>query len=132
MTNVAPILTAGWLLAESLMVDTCTIARRTTVTDENTGVQTPTDTELYDGRCRAQQGVADGQRADAGEVSVILLRVELQLPVAGTEGIAEGDIVTITAATFDDDLVGKVFRVRDVQRKTHPVMRRLRVEEVTS
>lgn len=130
--SAASVLARGRAAALALMVDTCTIRHQTgSTTDRLTGRQTPTYSTLYTGVCRVQQAVAMGSRAEAGEVEPVLLRLEVQLPVADTEGITRGDLVTITAATLDDDLVGRVFRIRDLHHKTHATSRRLQCEEVT-
>jgi hypothetical protein len=59
-----------------------------------------------------------------------LLRLELQLPVAGTEGLQDGDIVTMTFAAHDPDLLGRSFTVRDLQFKSDDTSRRIGVSEV--
>jgi hypothetical protein len=114
------------------MVDTCTITRVAgTSTDRDTGVVTETTTVLYTGRCRVQQSTAgQGVRMDPGETSVVVLRLEVQLPMSVT-GLAEGDEVTVTASVHDADLVGRRFRIHDLAHKTHATSRRVLVTEVT-
>ena len=130
----ASVLARGRSAALAGMIDACTITRVTGhTTDPDTGVQTPTTAEVYSGVCRVQSpGVtASARTADAGEAYVLLLRMELQLPNSAT-GIAVGDVATITASANDADLVGRVFRVRELAHKSEATARRIGVEEVTS
>lgn len=114
------------------MVDTCTITYSTgSAVDDLTGVSTTTYAVRYSGPCRVQQPSGQGQVVEAGEVEPVLLRLELQLPVAGTTGIERGDRVVIDTAAHDADLVGRVFRVQDLSHKTHATSRRLSVQETT-
>lgn len=131
--NPAAALARGRAAAEGLMVDTCTITRVTgTTTDRDTGHVTETAAELYAGRCRVQQGtVGQGIRHDTGETSVVVLRLEVQLPMS-VVGLAEGDQITVTASEHDADLVGRRFRIHDIAHKTHATARRVQVTEVTS
>jgi hypothetical protein len=133
MANAGPALARGRAAAESLMVDTCLIRRRTSMaTDDLTGQVTPTYQTVYSGKCKVQQSSRGmGHRRDVGEESTVLLRMEVHLPVAGTTGLAEGDEVTITAATNDAELLTKTFRVHDLEHKTFATARRLMVTEVT-
>jgi hypothetical protein len=130
--NPAAALARGRAAAQALMVDTCTITRVTgTTTDKDTGVVTETVTEVYTGRCRVQQGTTgQGNRLDPGETSVVLLRLEAQLPMS-VVGLAEGDVLTVTASPHDGDLVGRRFRIHDLAHKTHATARRVLVTEVT-
>jgi hypothetical protein len=130
--SAASVLGRGRTAAAALMVDACTIRHQTgQTTSPLTGVVTPTYSTLYTGQCRVQQALAQGARVEAGEVEPVLLRLEVQLPVVGTEGIERGDLVTITAAVHDADLAGRVFRVRDLHHKSHGTARRIQVEETT-
>jgi hypothetical protein len=117
--------------AEALMVDTCTITRQgDPTTDPDTGVVTPDPDTIYAGRCRVQQARAVGQRTDTGQVSVVMLRLELQIPTSVT-GVAEGDDVVVDTSVHDPDLPGRRFRVRDLAHKSHASARRIGCEEVT-
>jgi hypothetical protein len=132
VVNPAAALARGRAAAEGLMVDACTITRVTgTTTDPTTGHVTETAAELYVGKCRVQQGtVGQGIRHDTGETSVIVLRLEVQLPMS-VVGLAEGDRITITASAHDADLVDRRFRIHDLAHKTHATSRRVQVTEVT-
>lgn len=132
MVNPAAALARGRAAVQALMVDTCTITRVTgSSTDPGTGVVTETTTEVYAGRCRVQGSKAgQGVRMDPGETSVVMLRLEVQLPMS-VVGLAEGDEVTVTASVHDEDLVGCRFRIHDLAHKTHATSRRVLVTEVT-
>ncbi len=122
--------------AEEGMVDACTIRRRNApgdVTDPDTGqiTQAYVSPDPYTGKCRVQQQQAQAQQQDAGEDYTLLLRLEVQLPVVGSEGLQVGDEVTITAAAHDADLVGRVFLIRDLFHKTDASSRRVSVTERT-
>lgn len=128
----ATVLARGRIAAEAGMVDTCTIRRSVRqTTDPFSGEAVDTFDELYDGKCRLQQGSAEAQQADVGENYVLLQRVTVQLPVNVT-GIQVGDQITVTAAGRDPDLVGRVFLVRDLFIKTDATSRRVHVQERTS
>jgi hypothetical protein len=121
------------MAAEALMVDTCTISRVTNrTTDTSTADVTETRIPVYAGPCRIQQHARTDSREDIGEASLILVRFELQLPVATSAGIAAEDIVTMTGSALDPDLVGREFTVMQVAHKTHATARRMQVQEVTS
>ena len=122
----------GRAAAEALMVDACTVRRATgETTDPDTGEVERTYATVYTGKCRVQQSLAQAQQQDAGEDYMLLLRLEVQLPVAGSEGLSVGDEVTITASVNDPDLTGRVFRIRDLFHKTHATSRRVQATERT-
>lgn len=129
----ASALARGQAIAELSMVDACTIRRVTgTTTDQVTGVCTKSylNPNPYSGKCRVQATLARSQPHEVGEDFVLLLRLQLQLPVAVT-GLTVGDEVTITAAVHDQDLVGRVFLVRDLMHKSDPTARRVDITERT-
>lgn len=130
----ASALARGRVAAEMGMVDACTI-RRTSAggTDPDTGYPTgQTWTPLYAGKCRVQQAQAQAQTEDVGQDRLLLLRLEVQLPVVGTEGLEVGDEITMTAAVNDADLVGRVFLVHDLAHATEKTSRRVQCLERTS
>ena len=125
-------LARGRAAAQALMIDAVTVTRPGTgTTDDLTGAVTNTPTTIYTGSAKIQQAAAMGQRVDAGETSTILLRLEVHLPVVGSEQVRRGDLVTVTASVNDATLVGRKFRVHDEQYKSFATARRLGVEEVT-
>ncbi|MDP9145658.1 MAG: DUF6093 family protein [Actinomycetota bacterium] len=130
--SAASVLARGRAAAQVLMVDTCTIRHQTgTTTSPLDGRTYPQYSTIYTGACRVQQALAQGSRVESGEVEPVLLRLEVQLPVVGSEGIARGDLVTIATCAHDGDLVGRVFRVRDLHHATHKTSRRIQCEEAT-
>jgi hypothetical protein len=121
---------AGRAAAARLMVDACRITRVTgATTDPETGVRTETTTTVYSGRCRLQQRSTGGSRSDVGEVSVVQVSTELQLPTSAT-GVRPGDTAVMTASVLDPDLVNRAYRVTGDAAKTHLTARRLDVREV--
>ncbi len=126
-------ITRGRTLAESLMVDTCTIRRRTgEVTDPFSGTITPTYANVYVGKCKVQQHQAQARAEDAGEDFLLMLMMELHVPMDGTAGIRPDDEVLIGTSTLDVDLPGRVLYVRDVFHKSLATARRMSVQERTS
>lgn len=127
----AALLARARAAAERLMVDECVVRRRTgVVTDPETGKTTPTYATVYTGRCRVQQRGPSARAAEAGEAHLLMQRLEVHLPVS-VEDVQAGDEVQVTAAAYDPDLVGRVFLVRDLHRKSQASARRLGVEERT-
>jgi hypothetical protein len=121
----------GRAFAETLMVDTCTITRRTGETTGAGGVITPTTSSVYSGKCRLQVRQETGAGMNVGEAFIIVQRLELQIPMTAPE-LFEGDRVVMTASVLDPQLVGRQYVVRDVVHKSHLTARRVTVLEVTS
>jgi hypothetical protein len=115
------------------MVDACTIRRATGggTTDPVTGYPTQAYSTVYTGKCRVQQRAAVARAHDVGEDQLMIVRFELQLPVAGTSGLQVSDEVTVTASAHDPDLVGRVFLVIELAHKSEPTARRVGVTERT-
>ena len=122
---------AGRRAAEALMTDACQISRVTgTTTNPDTGVVTTTTATVYAGKCRLQQRAGTALRAEVGEASVLLTRLELHVPW-GTAGVAAEQHVTVTAAA-DPALVGAKFTVRGpLTAKSYATAQRWELEEVT-
>jgi hypothetical protein len=129
--SIESALARGRAAAENLMVDACVIKRQAGESVGAGGVITPTYSTLYTGKCRVQSQAQNHQGTDVGEAYIVLERHEVQLPIAVT-GLQEGDQITIVSSALDPDLVGRVFAVRDIARKTHLTSRRVTVLEVTS
>jgi hypothetical protein len=129
----AALLARAQAAAEAGMVDTCTIRRVTgEAMDPNTGVVGPTylSPDPYAGKCRVQQHQATADQHDAGQDYLLLLRLEVQLPMA-VAGLEVGDEVTITASAYDPDLPGRVFLIHDLAHKTEATARRVQCTERT-
>lgn len=126
------VLARGRVAAEVGMVDAVTIRRTTGVsTNDQTGAVTPVQTVIYTGKARIQQSIAMGQRVESGEASLVVLRLELQLPVATSTAVDRGDIVTVDSAVNDASLPGRTFVIRDLHHKSEATARRMTCEEVT-
>ena len=125
-------LTAGRALAESLMLDTCTVARRGTAsTNSSTGAVTVSSTTLYSGKCRVQSAGLAAQTVEAAGRTATIERPTVHVPV-GAFAARPGDVITITASATDATLVGRSYRVTATQLKTMATAYRLPVEEVTA
>lgn len=124
--------------AESQMRDTCTITRAGTGKgpfNQTTGqYDKPPRVTVYTGKCRVQikSVIASGSDASAGERVGTVQELELQLPVAGTDGIAIHDVAKILTSAHDDSLVDREFTVTARHEKSQATARRLRVSEGTS
>lgn len=126
------VLARGRAMAEAGFSDACTIRRRTgEATDDLTGDVVPVYVTVYSGKCRIQQSLAMGQRTDSGEMSLIVERRELQLPVATSAAVRHEDEATIDTCANDPGMVGRVFIVRDEHGKSEATARRLTIEEPT-
>lgn len=127
--NLDPARTA----AESTMLDTCTVTRdgpgrRDDTFDEETLTYTaPTGdaTTVYTGKCTcaAIANRGDGSSSQGGQDIYGDL---WQIKIPATAAPQVGDIVTVTASAFDDELVGQEFTVVSVRGGTRAVTRTLR------
>lgn len=131
--DIAPLLAAGRLAHNQLLVDTCTISRPGTPTlNRTTSVLTPgAPTVLYSGPCRLKpQRVPRNE--EAGERLTVVARYELALPFASlaTDSLKVGDAVTITASG-DTRLVDETFAVMAVDFSSTATAWRITVEGVT-
>ena len=91
------------------------------VLDEETGIWAPPDGDLdkiYEGPLKVGHTSEEGDPKD-------LVSLPLSSPT-----ILKGDWVQITGAYRDPELVGKWFRVQDVQWSTYAVSRKLEVQTV--
>lgn len=124
------------------MVDTCTAHRPgDPVTDPVTGVVTTPLTLIYptpeqvsagnNGKCKFQQTLAQSSNPVAGEHQFTVQDVRWDTPVGAGPFLVD-DVVTVTAAALDPDLVGRVFRVTDPFHKTGATAQRTRVERVAA
>lgn len=131
------VLAAGraFLTTSGALVDTCRIERPASdFTNPTTGAVTKTYTPVYpDGPCRIQAAAANwAGPTDVAQAALRLASFELQLPVVGSEGIEIDDRVTVLSCLNDADLVGRVFTVTGVSRKSHATTRKLPLLEVLS
>lgn len=131
--DIQPLLAAGRIAHQQLMVDACTITRPGTPTlNRSTSVLTPgTPTVLYSGACRLKpQRVPRNE--EAGERLAVVARYEVALPFASlaTDSLQVGDTVTISASG-DTRLVGQPFAVMAVDFGSTATAWRITVEGVT-
>lgn len=119
------------VFAARLMVDACTIQRRTGSTPiGDSGDTTPTYITIYTGICKMQQaGAAFARPADVGQAELFLTRMSLHVPV--TAPVAQpDDLLTITASVHDPDMVGRQWHIRGLPDKSWPSAHRYSVELV--
>lgn len=122
---------AGREAAEALMVDECVITRPggEPVYDPDTLEYAPAPpVTVYAGPCKVQRDGLEPRDAEAGEVPYAVESIRVDIPMA-TTGLAIGQTVRITRATYDPDLAGMTTRVRAVGAKTWATARRLRCSE---
>ncbi len=108
--TIAALLADARARHESLMVDTCTVARLTPgAMNTTTGAITNTSSTLYSGKCRLRGSTAAGvavRESDAGEAEQTANRYALLLPYGSDTTIAVGDVATIGSRTFT--VVGRI------------------------
>jgi hypothetical protein len=120
--------------AERLMHDQCEIRRPSTLGELNqtTGVRAVIPGELvYLGKCRAFTYEPFESTPESGQHVYTIQRKQIHIPVDVT-GVEVGDEVTFTAASLDDDLLGRKFRVAGIHNVTFARDRRLLVDEITA
>ena len=110
----------------------CTVTRETApgTFDESTGeIGDPTTETVYEGACNVRETTWEGTDVRTGEREVRLQRAVLDFP--HDTAIHEDDVVTITKATHDTDLVGQEYRITDVFLDAWQVTRRAIGEKIT-
>ncbi len=127
-------LNAARRAAEAGMHEACRIERLgIPTTNSTTGVTTQTRQLLYEGKCRVQTWSPLGGAAQPrtiGAQYIRILRLEIQLPIAGTAGLQDGDVVTLLTGVHDAELLNRTFTVRDLAFKSEASSRRIGVSEV--
>lgn len=135
MVDLAPILVSGREAMRERMLDTCVVRSPdgAPVFDPSTGgYTTGPDTDVYVGPCEVRSRDAQVQAQDVGGAVVTERRSVVALPVVGSEGVAAGQVVTVTAAAWDAGLVGRRYDVTGVLSDSLGLRRDLLVEEVSS
>lgn len=129
--SIESVLARGRAAAEARMVDACVI-RRTTAksTNTTTGVVTPTLATIYTGKCEIQQAEAQGRQENSAEAHLLMLQLQLKVPMTAA-ALERLDEVEITASAHDPELVGRIFRIRDLHHKSHATARRVSIQERT-
>lgn len=114
------------------MVDTCTVKYQSgTSLNGTTGLETPTYTTRFTSVCKVQARDLQATERDSGGHEAALVRLSVHLPMSAG-AVEVDDLLTITAATYDAQLVGRVFRVLAPVGKSFATARRLEVEEVAA
>lgn len=111
------------------LVDSCVIREASeAVYDPDQGIDVVTaGTSVYSGACRIAP--TGGERVVmVGEAAVTVRTYDLTVPWS-EDGFAVDQVATITVSG-DSRLVGREFRIVDVQGRTYVLGRRLVVEEV--
>ena len=125
--NPAGVLARGRRAAEALMVDTVEITRPTGAVDPVTGK--PVTATVYAGRAKVQTYEGYEQDREVGGGSVTTQRYRVDLPV-GAYAAVVGDVVTVTAATFDPNLAGRRYVLRGPFFKTAATAYRMFVDDL--
>lgn len=126
----------GIAFIEAQMVDTCLITRdalgvEDAVLDRDTGELTdPSDVEtIYSGKCILKEIITKDILFEQGGQYQERDMMKALLPVSA-EGIALGDIFTLTATAYNDDMLDLELRVFKVEGGTHRVYTALFVEKI--
>lgn len=119
-------LEAGRRMAESLMVDSVSVSRPTGAVDPITGK--PVTTVVYVGRAKVQTYEAFEKQPDLGGGTVTIQRYTIHVPVGGYVPRVH-DVVTVTAATLDAQLVGRRYVVSGLLHKSYATSYRLLVDD---
>jgi len=129
--DIQSVVEEGRAFAESIMTDTVVVSRRssTPVTDPETHQVTYPTEIIYEGRGRVQSRDIEGQDYTDAGAPVMVMAFQAQLPV--TVPLQKDDLIEVVASESDPLMVGRVFRVDSVQRKTHATKTEANVEEVT-
>lgn len=126
------VLARGRVAAEALMLDACTVHRPgAVVTDPDTGVAAPSLTLVYTGKCKVQQTLAQSSNPEASGHAFTVLDTRWDTPVGAGPFVVD-DVITMTVATEDADLVGQVFRFKEPFHKSLATAQRARVEAVVA
>jgi len=117
--------------AEGRMVDSCTITGEpvTRTLDPDTAEYTDVPTTIYAGKCEIKAENVEATNVDAQGRAVVVVRRTLKLPVAGSEGVREGQTVTVTACVNDPGLVGNTYTVGAFTGGSFMTARRLPIQE---
>lgn len=131
--DIQPLLAAGRLAHQQLMVDSCTITRAGSPTlNRATSVLTPgVATTLYSGPCRLKPQRMP-RNEEAQERLTVVAHYELALPFGAlaTDDLNVGDTVTITASG-DTRLVNEEFAVLAVDFSSTATAWRITLEAST-
>lgn len=139
--NFAPLIAEGRAWAETMMLDTCDVKRRTApglgTQDPDTGTQLPNEPVAFTSKCKVQQASRLGLlgqigRSDSGGREALVVRMTVHLPIGGP-AVESGDIIEITAVgpATDAEILGKRYRIVSPTHKSLATSLRYEIEEVT-
>ncbi len=128
--NPAGALARGRRAAEALMVDEVKIVRPTGAVDPLTGKPVDPAT-VYDGKAKVQTYEGYEQDREVGGGSVTIQRYRVDVPV-GAYAAQVGDVVTVTRARFDPNLVGRQYILRGPFFKTAATAYRMFVDDLNT
>lgn len=136
MSPLTGLVQAGRAWHESIMEDVCVITREGTRTlNEVTGQYAQNPAAIYPpagqpGICRLVVPPRQPQDANAIGQGESVTHARLDLPVATSTAVRDGDVVQFTAS-IDPALVGVKYRLRGLAGQTHATARRFFVETYT-
>lgn len=132
MSIAAGVTLMGRKQAEALMESACVISRDTgaTTIDPDTGVETPSLTMVYTGKCRLRMPSQTDRRIEAAGQALSRQAPELSIPIGalGSADVRTSDIATITTPL--DSLI-VIARISGLHSQTHSTARRFPVELVS-
>jgi Family of unknown function (DUF6093) len=130
--SAAAAVAAGRREAEALMLDACEVHRPgPQVTDYFTGAVTTSSVLVYEGPCKLQQTISQASNPSSGGHAYTVQDVRWDTPVSAGPFLVD-DVVTVTAAALDGQLVGRVYRVSELFHKSGATAQRVRVTEVVA
>lgn len=112
------------------MEDACTIARTTSRGTFNTTTgryATPAGSTVYTGACLIRPAGTGADVRARGDADIVIGRYDIRIPYT-QDDLQPDDLLTVTASTFDTDLVGEVFTIIDITVDTYNTHRLLTVE----
>lgn len=129
--SAASVTLRGRQAAERNMTDSCRVERAASkpTTDPVTGRVARSSSEVYTGKCRLQQSLAQAATKEAGEHVFTEQGIRWDTPV-GSGPFKVGDMVIMTSSELDSQLVGNVYRVEELFNKSQATAQRCRVVEV--
>jgi hypothetical protein len=121
----------GRRLAESLMVDTCSVTREDPDAPENPVTGQRERVQVYAGRAKSQTYEAYEQTPEAGEHQYTVQRYAVHFPI-GAFVPEVGDVVEWTACPYDAARVGTQERITAPFSKTMATAQRVFVDRMPS
>lgn len=126
-------LAMGRRMAEAGMQDQCRVTRHTgtTVINEETGALERATITVYEGKCSVLSPYRVPSSPSAAGLTQNVENQRLDLPMTASTGIHSGDVVEITYAHTDPDMLGRRYTVSSVMQQSDATARRIPVKEVS-